>query len=105
VDGETVELVVPELAIHVEPGRRLTQRCGVEPDVSDPSDATPLDEPSALEHAQVLADRRERHGERPGQLAHGVLALGQACHDRAARGVGEGVEDAVEGTGLVNHLV
>ena len=62
-------------------------------------------EAGALEHADVLRDGGERHGESRGELSDGAVAGGEAREDVAAGGVGEGGEGGVEGAVRVNHLV
>ena len=60
-----------------------------------------------LQHAHVLGGRGERHLEGRGELAEAaLLAAGQSPDDRAAGGVGEGVEHAVQpGGSICNHVV
>jgi hypothetical protein len=55
----------------------------------------------------MLHDRRQRHGEGPGELAdRNVLALVELRQQRAPRRVGKGGEGAVEGGVLIlNHVV
>src|SRR5436309_9444925 len=50
----------------------------------------------ALQHLQVLGDRRLAHRERLGQLRDRRLTRRQAGEDRPPRGIGEGREDGVE---------
>lgn len=99
VRGETVELVLPELAIRVEPRRRIPHRVRRETHATHSSVAPPLHQSRPLEHDEVLADRGKRHREGARQLADGGLPTGEARDDRSARAVGEGAEDEVE-TGL-----
>ncbi|MBZ0147481.1 MAG: hypothetical protein K8F62_08055 [Pseudorhodoplanes sp.] len=40
-----------------------------------------------------------------GEIAHIALAGGEALQHRPPRGVGEGVEDRIEGRVLFNHMV
>lgn len=69
------------------------------------------DEPRVLEHAEVLRDRGERHGEGCGQLRHGGPAARQASEDGAPGGTRErgedGVQNGIRGGGLttLNHVV
>ena len=65
------------------------------------------DERRPLEHGDVLLDRGEADRVPPGERRDGVLALQRAQHDVPPRGVGEGVEDAVDRAGwsIYNHLV
>src|SRR6267378_202224 len=56
VRGKTIELVVPEPAVVIQPEGDAAHRCGAQSDAPHPPVAPPLDEPSALENRQVLAD-------------------------------------------------
>ncbi len=59
------------------------------------------------QHVQVFHDRRQRHRERPGQLAHRkALPLAQLRQQRASRRVGQGREGAIQRAFMtVNHRV
>lgn len=59
-----------------------------------------------FENAQMLGDGGQRHGERPGKIFYGSLALRKTGQDGAAGGVGESAEGGVQaGGGIVNHTV
>jgi len=63
-------------------------------------------ETGALEHAEVLVDRGEGDGERPGELRDRRVPPGEPGEDRPARGVRERREDDIEGAVLIlNHMV
>ena len=61
--------------------------------------ATLTDEAGALEHLQVLGDRRQRHlaQERLGEIRDTRLTVRQAREDRAPGGIGEGGEHLAQG--------
>ena len=62
--------------------------------------------PGVFEHGEVLDDRRQRHLERLGQLAHRRRTRGEALGDRAARRIGQRAEDRVETRRpILNHSV
>jgi len=64
------------------------------------------DERGALQHVKMLADRCQRHGIRSSQLAHRKRVLGDGVQQRAARAIGQSVEDEVEILiTLFNHVV
>jgi hypothetical protein len=54
------------------------------------------EQPRALEHAQMLRDRGQRHPERLGKLPHTRLADGEARQNRPARTICQGREHCVE---------
>lgn len=95
--GEAIELVLPEAPIRVEPRRGVTHRGRDQAYATHPPVPPPLDQVRPFQHAEVLADGRERHWERTRQLPNGGLPRREAGHDASARGIGEGAEDHVEG--------
>ena len=59
-----------------------------------------------FEDAQMLGDGGKGHGERPGKIFYGSLALRKTGQDGAAGGVGECAESGVQtGSRIVNHTV
>jgi hypothetical protein len=54
-----------------------------------------LDQPGALQHAQVLADGGAAHRQPAGQLPHRQRAVAQALQDPAPHRVAERVERVV----------
>ncbi len=72
-----------------------------------PAGFAALDQARVAEHVEVLHDGRQRHRERPGELAHReVLVLVEPGQQGAPRRVGQGSEGAVENSILiVNHRV
>jgi hypothetical protein len=105
VRGEAIELVLPESPVGLEPLRGFLQWRRGEPAAADAPVAPPLDEPGALQHREVLADRGERHREGSGEVPDGRLAAGEAGEDGPARGVGERAEHDVQRGATVNHMV
>jgi hypothetical protein len=103
--GQPVELMLPQRPIRLQPRRGVPHRAGHQADAAHPSVPPALHEARTLEHNEVLADGRQRHGERAGELAHRGLAPGQPSDDGAAGGVGEGTEDSIEPRVTVNHMV
>src|SRR4051812_25219324 len=65
---EPIEALFPELAIVADPVRHFLERAGVETAGAPLRVASAGDQPGALEHFQVLRDRRQAHVERLGQL-------------------------------------
>jgi hypothetical protein len=63
-------------------------------------------ETGAFQDLDVLRSPGQRHGKRRRQLADAALSHGEATEHRAARWIGQRVEDPVEiGWRLRNHLV
>ena len=103
--GQPVELMLPQAPIRLEPRGGVSHRAGHQADTAHPPVPPAAHEARTLEHAEVLADGRQRHGEWAGELAHRGLAPGQPRDDGAAGGVGEGPEDGIEPREMVNHMV
>lgn len=102
---ESVESALPELAVARDPGGSFGQRRGLEAAATHPPVLLGLDEAGPLEDVDVLEDRRQRHGERPRELAHGGLGLREPDQDGPARRVGQSPERGVEPALIVNHQV
>lgn len=104
--GEGVELPLPKAAVAGDPGGGVLHRARRQPAPAHPALAAAVDQPGALQHAQVLGDRGEGNTERLSQRCDGGLAGGEAGQDRAARGVGQRAEGGVQGGRLIlNHVV
>jgi hypothetical protein len=103
--GQPVELMLPQPPVRLQPRRSVPHRAGHQADAAHAPVPPALHEARTLEHNEVLADGRQRHGERAGELAHRGLAPRQPGDDGAAGGVGEGTEDGIEPREIVNHMV
>lgn len=103
--GQPVELMLPQAPIRLQPRHRVPHRTGHQANAAHPPVPPALHEARTLEDHEVLADGRQRHGERAGELTHCGLAPGQPSDDGAAGGVGEGTEDSIEPQEMVNHMV
>ena len=62
------------------------------------------DQPALFQHLQMLQHRRQRHRQRPGEIADRGRAAAQPLHDRAPARIGQCVEHAVEGGAIVSHM-
>src|SRR5215469_3755483 len=93
---EAAEAPFPVAAIALGPARHLAQ--GFRLQTTRPGWAAPAaaHEARALEHLEVLGDRRLAHGERARQLHHARLARGEPGEDGAARRIGERGKSFVE---------
>ena len=102
-----IEALGPEPLVAVEPFVGFVHRLGAQPARHDAAALFPGDQPRILEDVEVLHDRRQRHGERLGEIADtDGVAVAQARQQRPPRRIGEGGERAVERGGLiVNHVV
>ena len=90
------EAGLPVPAELLGPERRVLERPGVQAaQVLTPDDAA-ADEFGPLQHAHVLGGGGEGHSEWRGELAEVALPAGELPDDRAAGGVGQGVEDEVQ---------
>src|SRR5713226_9780576 len=66
--GETVEALVPETPLIGEPAGRLVERARAQPAAPMLTVANAADERGPLEHLEMARDRRQRDGERRGEL-------------------------------------
>ena len=98
---EAEEGLFPELAIALEPLRRLGQRLGFEAARAALRVGGVGDEAGALEHLEMLGDGGLAHGERLRELGHRRVAGREAGEDGAARGIGEGGEGGIEPRGVL----
>lgn len=63
-----------------------------------------FDETRAFENLDVLRGRGQRHCEWFRKTRNGLFPVSQFAEHGTARGIGEGMEDAIEGY-VFNHLV
>jgi hypothetical protein len=92
------------LSVLLDPRLRVAHRRGGQGGVPGPPLAAHASKAGALEHADVLRDRRQRHVESTGELGDGPLTGGQSRQDLASGRVGERPERRIELL-LVNHMV
>src|SRR6516162_1746975 len=101
---ETAEAPLPVATVALGPLRHLAQRRRLQAAGPRLSAAPAAHESGALEHLQVLGDRRLAHGEGARQLHHTRLAGRQAREDGTARRIGERGEGVVEAP-LRRHFI
>src|ERR1039458_5149642 len=90
---EAIQTALPDLAILLQPVRRVAQGGTLDPGWTKLGRAPARDEPGPLEHLQMLGDRLHADGERIGELVHRDLAvLREPREDCATRRVGQGRE-------------
>jgi hypothetical protein len=105
VFSEPVEARLPEASIVEDPAGRITQRHGYEPAQPNAPLLPNGSEPRALQHADVLRDRRERHVEVARELADRLVPARQLREDRATRAIRQRPERCIELILTINHMV
>src|ERR1051325_3129159 len=93
---EAVETLLPEFAVVLDPLSDVLERRGLETARPPLRLASTGDESRALEHFQMLRDRRETHLERPRQFENRCFARGKPRQDGPTRRIGERGERGVE---------
>src|SRR5262249_13091932 len=96
---QTVETLLPEPPILLQPVAGVLERPGVEAAGPQLRLAAAGDQAGALQHLEVLGDGRQAHREGRGQLHDRDIAGSEAGKDRAPGGVGEGGEGSAETVG------
>src|ERR671919_699359 len=91
-----LEAVLPEAPVALDPVRGLLQTSALEVGGTKPRDLSPGDQPSALQHLEVLGDRLDRDGEALGELGQRCVAAAQPVQDLPTGRVSEGGERAIE---------
>ena len=94
---EPIEALVEEAAVVFEPIVDVLERPRLDAARPPLRLAAARDQAGALQHLEMLGDRRQAHGEGLGQFRHRGLAQRQPRQDGAAGGIGEGGEGGVEG--------
>lgn len=102
---EPLDARIPEAFVVTEPVVGALERPRVDAAVVDASAHGAFHKASPLEGLYVLRRRSERHPVWCGELADGLLALGQPLEHRPPSGVAEGTEDEVESLCTFNHIV
>jgi hypothetical protein len=93
---ESVEGLVPEVALIGQPALDVPGGVGFEGANMGAAFQCSRDEASLFQHPQMLADRRERHAKRNGELADRSRPLPEPAKNRAAGGIGQGAEGRVQ---------
>src|SRR5262245_28623943 len=93
--AERVETLAEVRGELVDPGDDIAQRSRAE-SIEAMTPVTPhADELRLFEHAQMLGDRRERHVERPREIAGRSLAIAKAHQHGAPRGMSDSVKNVI----------
>jgi len=96
--------VFPKLAGFDDPAGGVDHGAGVEAAAVNASLFAARDEAGALEDAQVARDGGGADAVGGGEVADRGFAAGELADDAAADGIGEGLEDGVEGRLVfINH--
>ncbi len=69
------------------------------------TDHLAVDQPGALQDHNVLRDRVQRDGKRPGDLGDRCGLAAERGENRSPRWVRDRCEDVVEINGMLNHMV
>src|SRR5690349_25010668 len=93
---DRVELRLPEPPVRLEPRLGVRERTPAQAEPMGAALDPPRDHAGVLEHAQVLRDGGLRDPEPGGRLADGRRPGREPLDDRAADGMGEGEEAAIE---------
>src|ERR1700756_3191525 len=93
---QTVEALLPETAVVIEPVGDLLEPRPFETAGTPLRVAAAGDEAGALEHLEVLRDGGEAHRERLGELGNRGYARREARQDGPARRIGERGEGGAE---------
>src|SRR5918996_3699592 len=99
-----IETAFPDRTLLGEPGLCDAERGRPHLAEPHPTDFLGANEPAAFQDLKVLQERRHRHGERPGELAHGRGPSAQPVYDRPTGRVGQRMEDTVEVDALIRHM-
>jgi hypothetical protein len=102
---EPIDARIPETFIVAEPVVGALERSRVDAHVMDASTHRPFHETRPLERLDVLGCRGERHSVWRGELADGLLALGEPLEHRSPSVVGECAENKVKPVRTFNHIV
>jgi len=98
-------MFIPEVLVIQDPAGNVAQGPGRELERVVTAAAGAADEPGAFEDADVFAEAGEGHWIWFGEIGYACGAAGKAFKDGAARGIGDGVQDAVDVLGTLNHTV
>ena len=94
------EAGLPVPAELLGPEHRVSERRRAQAAKVLPTGDAATHEMGPLQHTHVLGGGGESHPERRGEFAEVALPAGELSDDRAAGGVGQGVEDEVESSGV-----
>ena len=90
------EAAFPEAPVFLDPGLRLGERLGIQREHVIAADDRAAQQAGAFEHADVLGDGIQRDREVRGDFGDARVGVREPREDGAARGVAQGVENAVE---------
>src|ERR1039457_4580842 len=68
--AQAVEVALPAGAVRADPLLNVLERFALDPTSAHAANLLRVHEPAIFQHSQVLHDRRERHLEGSGELAH-----------------------------------
>src|SRR5271165_3304455 len=103
--AEPVEATLPFDAPVGDPALSFSERRRIDAAGAHPSRLFRKNEPGGLEHREVLHHRRQRHDERPLEIADRRWAMRQPLDHRPAGRIGERLERTVERRRIVKHTL
>jgi len=103
---ETLVVALQDAAVPFQPDAGVGKGLSLDAAKVSTTDDAAADEASALEDADVLGGRGERHAQRGGQLGQVSLPVGEPAEHRPPGGMSQGVKHAVESRrSILNHMV
>jgi hypothetical protein len=103
---QMVQSSVPKLRQLLENLLRPVKGAGIHSESVKLADLDPLQHARPFQHFQMARNGGRGDGKGPGQLGDRATGFGDAEEDLAAHGVGQGVKNAVEISGITfNHYV
>ena len=103
--AEAVKTELPEAAPLGDPGLGRPQRRRVDAAGPRAADLRRPDQAAGLQHLHVLEDRCQGHRQRLAEFAHRSRSLAKPIYHQPPARVGQGLEDPVQISQLVNHVL
>src|SRR5580704_8599504 len=100
---QAVEPLLPDHALAADPVLDGRERDRLQMTGAHTADLFGPDQPARFQNLKMLQDRRQRHGQRLGQLADGGGATAEPLHDGPPGRVRQGMKHTVERGTIVSH--
>ena len=102
--AEAIELSFPGDAVIANPLLESAKACSFDAAGANAAELFSVHERGLFENLQVLGNGGERDAERFSKTRNGCRAADEAVEDRTARGISEGVEEAIDLLRLCGHV-